>query len=52
MTLEKLMAKNPDLDLSCLDDDDMPMQDVGAKNKAVEEVKGLEKVDGTSRRRL
>lgn len=44
-TLEKLMAKNPNLDLSCLDHDDVPMQDVEPKDKVVEEAKGLEKAD-------
>lgn len=45
-TLEKLMAKNPNLDLSCLDDEDEPMEDAEAKEEAAEEAKGIEKVTG------
>lgn len=40
------MAKNLDLDLSYLDDDDVPMQDAEPKRSVVEEAKGLEKVNG------
>lgn len=47
-TFEKLMAKNPNLDLSCLDDDNESMKDAEAKTKTVEEAKGLKKVDGMS----
>lgn len=35
-TLEKLMAKNPNLDLSCLDDEDEPMLELDSTRKVVE----------------
>lgn len=45
--LEKLMAKNPNLDLSCLDEEDEPMEGVEAKTKAAEGMKGIEEVAGS-----
>lgn len=42
--LERLMAKNPGLDLSFLDKDDEPMPDIEPKGDKVEVVKGLDKV--------
>lgn len=38
------MAKNPNLDPSCLDDEDEPMEDAETKEKAAEVAKGIEKV--------
>lgn len=40
------MVKNTNLDLSCLDDDDMPMVDAEVKAKAVQEAKELQKIAG------
>lgn len=44
-TLEKLMAKNVGLDLSCLDEDDETMPDAERRGSDVEVVKGVEKVN-------
>lgn len=43
---EKRMAKNPNQYLSCLDYDDVLMQDIEPKDKIIEETKGLEKISG------
>lgn len=43
-TLEKLIARNPDLDLSYLDDVDEPMVDVDPTVKVVDGEMGVEKV--------
>lgn len=43
-TLEKLMANNPNLDLSCLNDEEEPTEDADATAKTIEEGKGIKKV--------
>lgn len=43
--LEKLMAKNPDSDLSCLDEEDELMLDSEAKGGVVMVIKGIKKFD-------
>lgn len=43
-TLERLIAKNPNLDLSCLNDEDELMGEVDATEKVVAEEMGVKKV--------